>query len=167
MVVDLAGAHCLQARAAACAGATRPATYCPDQMRAAVLYELGTIPAFTDFKEPHADERHDVLEVLLAGLNPVDLYIASGMYGEVSLPCVVGLEGIAQTADGGRVYFNGPPKPFGSMAEPAQALRRGGRARAGRGREHGRGARGSGCRPGCLAGHRRVGGVAAADVAGE
>ena len=88
-------------------------------MRAAVLYELGTIPAFTDFKEPHADERHDVLEVLLAGLNPVDLYIAAGMYGEVSLPCVVGLEGIARTADGGRVYFNGPPKPFGSMAELA------------------------------------------------
>src|SRR3954462_4554267 len=119
MVVDLTGGHWLQAGGAVGAGATRPATYSSDQMRAAVLYELGTIPAFADFKEPHADDGHEVLEVLLAGLNPVDLYIASGMYGEVSLPCVVGLEGIARTADGGRVYFNGPPNPFGSMAELA------------------------------------------------
>ena len=88
-------------------------------MRAAVLHELGTIPTFTDFEEPVADDGHEVLEVLLAGLNPVDLYIAAGMYGELSVPCVVGLEGIARLADGGRVYFNGPPKPFGSMAELA------------------------------------------------
>jgi NADPH:quinone reductase-like Zn-dependent oxidoreductase len=88
-------------------------------MRAAVLYQPGTIPTFTDFKEPVADDGHEVLEVLLAGLNPVDLYIAAGMYGELSVPCVVGLEGIARLADGGRVYFNGAPKPFGSMAELA------------------------------------------------
>ena len=88
-------------------------------MRAAVLYQPGTIPTFTDFKEPLADDGHEVLEVLLAGLNPVDLYIAAGMYGELSVPCVVGLEGIARLADGGRVYFNGPPKPYGSMAELA------------------------------------------------
>ena len=88
-------------------------------MRAAVLYQPGTIPTFTDFKEPLADDGHEVLEVLLVGLNPVDLYIAAGMYGELSVPCVVGLEGIARLADGGRVYFNGPPKPYGSMAELA------------------------------------------------
>jgi NADPH:quinone reductase-like Zn-dependent oxidoreductase len=88
-------------------------------MRAAVLYQPGTIPTFTDFKEPVAHDGHEVLEVLLAGLNPVDLYIAAGMYGELSVPCVVGLEGIARLADGGRVYFNGPPKPYGSMAELA------------------------------------------------
>jgi hypothetical protein len=32
---------------------------------------------------------------------------------------VVGLEGIARLADGGRVYFNRAPNPFGSMAELA------------------------------------------------
>jgi NADPH2:quinone reductase len=82
-----------------------------------VLYELGTVPVFADFKEPQAEDGHEVLEVLLAGLNPVDLFIAAGMLGEVALPCVVGLEGIARLPDGGRVYFNGPPKPFGSMAQ--------------------------------------------------
>ena len=85
-------------------------------MRAAVLHELGTIPAFTDFQEPRAEGGHEVLEVLLAGLNPVDLYIAAGMYGAVALPCIAGLEGIARLDDGRRVYFNDPPKPFGSMA---------------------------------------------------
>ena len=86
-------------------------------MRAAVLHEPGTVPAFTDFQEPQAGDGHEVLEVLLAGVNPVDLYIAAGMYGEVTLPCVAGLEGIARLDDGARVYFNGPPKPFGSMAQ--------------------------------------------------
>lgn len=88
-------------------------------MRAAVLYELGTVPVFADFKEPQPDGRHQVLEVLLAGLNPVDLSVAAGRYGGVELPCVVGREGIARLPGGARVYFAGPPAPFGSMAQYA------------------------------------------------
>jgi len=88
-------------------------------MRAAVLYDVATVPVFADFTEPQPDDRHQVLEVLLAGLNPVDLYIAAGQYGEVELPCVVGREGIARLPDGGRAYFAGPPAPFGSMAQYA------------------------------------------------
>jgi NADPH:quinone reductase-like Zn-dependent oxidoreductase len=88
-------------------------------MRAAVFYEIGTVPVFADFKEPEPDDRHQVLEVLLAGLNPVDLYIAAGRTGAVEPPCVVGLEGIARLPDGGRAYFNGVPAPFGSMAQYA------------------------------------------------
>lgn len=86
-------------------------------MRAAVLYEVGTTPVFADFREPQPDDEHEVLEVLLAGLNPVDLYIAAGLYGPVELPRVMGLEGIARRPDGSRVYFNGPPAPFGAMAQ--------------------------------------------------
>jgi NADPH:quinone reductase-like Zn-dependent oxidoreductase len=88
-------------------------------MRAAVLHEVGTIPVFGDFTEPLPDDGHVVAEVLLAGLNPVDLYLAAGQYGPVPLPSVVGLEGIARLDDGRHVYFNGPPKPFGSMAQYA------------------------------------------------
>jgi NADPH2:quinone reductase len=86
-------------------------------MRAAVLYEVGTVPVFADFKEPQPDDRHEIVEVLLAGLNPVDLYIAAGLYGELDLPCVVGREGIARLASGERVYFSAPPAPFGAMAQ--------------------------------------------------
>src|SRR4051794_26346592 len=88
-------------------------------MRAAVLYEVGTVPVFADFKEPEPDDAHRVLEVLLAGLNPVDLFMAAGLYGEIELPRVVGLEGIARLPGGERVYFQGPPAPFGSMAQYA------------------------------------------------
>jgi NADPH2:quinone reductase len=89
-------------------------------MRAAVLYEVGTFPVYADFKEPLPDDTHVVMEVLLAGLNPVDVYIAAGAYGAVDeLSRVVGLEGIARTQDGSRVYFSGPPAPFGSMAQYA------------------------------------------------
>jgi NADPH2:quinone reductase len=88
-------------------------------MRAAVLHEVGTVPAFGDFREPQPDETHVVVDVQLAGLNPVDLSIAAGWYGEPELPCVVGREGIARLDDGRRVYFGDVPSPFGSMAQLA------------------------------------------------
>src|SRR3954447_9953779 len=83
-------------------------------MRAAIINEVGTTPAFGDFNEPEGD---DVADVLVAGLNPVDLYIARGMYGEMQVPAVAGLEGIARRAGGQKIYFNAPAAPFGSMAE--------------------------------------------------
>jgi NADPH:quinone reductase-like Zn-dependent oxidoreductase len=89
-------------------------------MRAAVVHEVGTVPVFDDFKEPQGDDGHEVAEVVCAGLNPVDLYIVAGQYGPVEPPFVAGLEGIARVGgDGRRVYFNGVPKPFGSMAAEA------------------------------------------------
>lgn len=89
-------------------------------MRAAVLYEVGTVPQFADFKEPQPGDGPEVVaEVLIAGLNPVDLSIAAGRYGPVELPKVMGLEGLARLPDGRRAYFNGPPSPFGSMAQYA------------------------------------------------
>jgi NADPH2:quinone reductase len=89
-------------------------------MRAAVVHEVGTVPVFDDFKEPQGDDGHEVAEVVCAGLNPVDLYIAAGQYGPVEPPFVAGLEGIARIGGNGRrVYFNGVPKPFGSMAAEA------------------------------------------------
>ena len=88
-------------------------------MRAAVLHEVGAVPVFGDFKEPDASDGRKVLEVLLAGLNPADLAMAAGRYGEVSVPRVVGLEGVARLPGGGRVYFSGIPAPFGAMAQYA------------------------------------------------
>src|SRR4051812_21811421 len=88
-------------------------------MRAAVVHEVGTFPVFDDFKEPQPDDGHEVAEVVVAGLNPVDLFIVAGRYGPVDPPFVAGLEGIARVGGGRRVYFNGVPKPFGSMAAEA------------------------------------------------
>lgn len=85
------------------------------------MRELG-VPRPEDFEEPPVDVPSDqaVVEVLAAGLNPVDVAIAAGRFyaGPPPLPCVSGREGVG-LLDGRRVYFDAPVLPFGSMAERA------------------------------------------------
>ncbi len=81
-------------------------------MRAAVLEKAGEAPHVKDFEDPDGD----TVRVRLAGLNPVDLILASGQ-ADPPTPSVVGKEGVGDTADGQRVYFNSPPQPFGSWAQ--------------------------------------------------
>ena len=70
-------------------------------MRAAILREYGGVPEVGEFDEPAGT----VAEVLAAGLNPIDLRLASGELARPPLPAVVGKEGIARL-DGRRVYFD-------------------------------------------------------------
>jgi NADPH:quinone reductase-like Zn-dependent oxidoreductase len=88
-------------------------------MRAAVLHEFG-VPRAEDFAEPEAGEGQAVVEVLAAGLNPVDVAICAGRFyaGAPPLPSVAGREGVG-LLDGRRVYFDAPIAPYGSMAERA------------------------------------------------
>ncbi len=87
-------------------------------MRAAVLQQPG-VPSPGEFDDPQPDAGHQVARVLAAGLNPADVYVAAGQFGSLTLPSVAGIEGIAELADGRRVYFQRPPAPYGSMAELA------------------------------------------------
>jgi NADPH2:quinone reductase len=86
-------------------------------MRAAVLHEYG-VPRAGEFEEPVAGPERAVVDVLAAGVNPVDATISAGRFygGRPTLPSVVGREGVG-TLDGERVYFDAPVPPFGSMAE--------------------------------------------------
>ncbi len=89
-------------------------------MRAAVLREYG-VPSPGEFEEPAAaGPDQAIVEVLVAGLNPVDVAICAGRFyaGRPPLPSVAGREGVG-TLDGKRVYFDAPIAPFGSMAERA------------------------------------------------
>jgi NADPH:quinone reductase-like Zn-dependent oxidoreductase len=88
-------------------------------MRAAVLSDYG-VPSAGEFEEPAAGPGQAVVEVLAAGLNPVDVAICGGRFyaGKPPLPSVAGREGVG-LVDGARVYFDGPIAPFGSMAERA------------------------------------------------
>jgi NADPH:quinone reductase-like Zn-dependent oxidoreductase len=88
-------------------------------MRAAVLREYG-VPSPGEFEEPAAADGQAVVEVLAAGLNPVDVAICAGRFyaGKPPLPSVAGREGVGML-DGERVYFDAPIVPFGSMAERA------------------------------------------------
>src|ERR1700733_10954150 len=86
-------------------------------MRAAVLREY-SVPVPGEFEEPSAGSDQAIVEVLAAGLNPVDVAICAGRFyaGKPPLPSVAGREGVG-TLDGKRVYFDAPVVPFGSMAE--------------------------------------------------
>jgi NADPH:quinone reductase-like Zn-dependent oxidoreductase len=88
-------------------------------MRAAVLHDYG-VPSADRFEEPSAGAGQALVQVLAAGLNPVDVAICAGRFyaGKPPLPCVAGREGVGML-DGTRVYFDGPVAPFGSMAERA------------------------------------------------
>jgi NADPH2:quinone reductase len=86
-------------------------------MEAAVLKDYETAPEFGEFEDPQPDGLA-LVEVAVAGLNPVDHTIASGQFPgrEPPLPSVAGLEGVG-TVEGRRVYFDSPVAPFGSMGE--------------------------------------------------
>lgn len=90
-------------------------------MRAAILREYGASPEPGDFDDPESGEGREVVDVLAAGLNPVDISIASGTFygGRPPLPYVVGREGVGRRGGGERVYFDGPAAPFGSFAQRA------------------------------------------------
>lgn len=85
-------------------------------MRAAVLDEISGVPEVREFEEPGLNDAGVVVDVNVAGLNPVDIATAGGLMGEIPIPSVVGREGIARL-DGRRVYFEKCLPPYGSFAE--------------------------------------------------
>jgi len=88
-------------------------------MRAAVVHEYG-VPVPGEFEEPSAGSGQAVVDVLFAGVNPVDVSICAGRFyaGAPPLPFVAGREGVGML-NGDRVYFDAPVAPFGSMAARA------------------------------------------------
>ena len=98
-------------------------------MRAALINEYGQVPEIAEARLPEAGNGQVPVEVELAGLNPVDIAIASGKFdaGAPELPYTPGLEGIGRTPDGRRVWFDVPVLPVGSFSErcvidPARAI---------------------------------------------
>lgn len=98
-------------------------------MKAAQITAYGAPPDLVEIEAPGAPGPcgesiagpAEIVEVLIAGLNPVDLAIASGKFdaGAPPLPYVPGIEGIGRTADREVVWFDGTHFPSGSFASRA------------------------------------------------
>ena len=74
-------------------------------MKAAVIREVGAEPEAADVDEPAGD----VVEVLAAPINPIDLAVSRGVLatGHPELPYVPGCEGVGRTSDGRTVWVFG------------------------------------------------------------
>ncbi len=88
-------------------------------MNAAVLHTLGKPPRFEQFPEPTPANDEALVHVRAAALKPVDKQLASGSHfaSPRELPAVCGTDGVGQLADGTRVFFGGPRRPYGAMAQ--------------------------------------------------
>jgi NADPH2:quinone reductase len=88
-------------------------------VRAARITAYGEPPGIGEAELPEAGPGRLEVEVELAGLNPVDIAIASGKFdaGAPDLPYTPGLEGIGRAPDGRRLWFDVPVLPVGSFAE--------------------------------------------------
>jgi NADPH2:quinone reductase len=83
---------------------------CEDRdVRAAVVRELGSPPEIGEVRDPQASGGRAVLEVVAAGLNPIDVAVGAGRYfaGHPEVPYVSGAEAVARGDDGGLLYLNG------------------------------------------------------------
>jgi NADPH2:quinone reductase len=89
-------------------------------VRAAVIRELNALPELADIPEPSGD----VLEVLAAPINPIDLAVSRGVLatGHPPLPYVPGCEAVGRLPDGRIVWIFGGAlgrTTHGGMAERA------------------------------------------------
>jgi NADPH:quinone reductase-like Zn-dependent oxidoreductase len=94
-------------------------------MKAAVLHELGKPPRFEDFAEPIAGTEEALIRVRAASLKMVDKQLASGAHfaSPRQFPVICGTDGLGTLEDGSRVFFGGPKRPYGAMAELTVAPR--------------------------------------------
>src|SRR5271168_94395 len=88
-------------------------------MKAVVLRELGKVPQCEDFAEPAAGQDETLIRVRAASLKPIDRQLAGGSHyaSPRELPVVCGTDGVGDLEDGTRVFFGGPRRPYGAMAE--------------------------------------------------
>ncbi len=88
-------------------------------MNAAVIEAFGRPPRYANFSDPEPTDGAVPVRVHAAALSNLVKGQASGAHYSSGggLPLVPGYDGVGTLPDGARVYFFGPPAPYGAMAE--------------------------------------------------
>ena len=92
-------------------------------MRAAVVHSFDHPPRYDSFAEPATRADEAIVEVSAAALSPLVKAQAAGRHysSEATFPFIPGVDGVGKLADGSRVYFAFPRRPYGAMAERVAA----------------------------------------------
>jgi NADPH:quinone reductase-like Zn-dependent oxidoreductase len=92
-------------------------------MNALVVDDFEKAPSWKRFQEPTAGEGEVVVQVTASALSNLVKAQSNGThYSSVaSFPFVPGVDGTGRLADGTRVYFFSPKRPFGAMGEKSLA----------------------------------------------
>jgi NADPH:quinone reductase-like Zn-dependent oxidoreductase len=90
-------------------------------MNAALVQSFDRPPEYGTFADPVAGPGETLVSVGAAALSPLVKGQASGRHysSEAAFPFIPGVDGVGRLADGSRVYFAFPQRPFGAMAERA------------------------------------------------
>jgi NADPH:quinone reductase-like Zn-dependent oxidoreductase len=88
-------------------------------MKAAVVWEAGRVPSYSEFEEPIPNKDEVRIHVTASALTNFTKVRATGKHFSFAArpPFVVGIDGVGRLEDGRRVYFLFPRVPFGGMAE--------------------------------------------------
>src|SRR3954454_15923096 len=77
-------------------------------MRAIQIASYGSPLELVDIPNPVAADGEEVVEVIYAGVNPLDVWVSRGNFAGVTpLPHTPGVEGVARRADGSQVIVHG------------------------------------------------------------
>lgn len=91
-------------------------------MKAAVVFEKGSIPQYADFAEPNVMGNEVLVSVKAASIKNLDKARASGKHysteNDVHQPTIIGSDGVGYLEDGSKVYFFSKK---GTVAEKAVA----------------------------------------------
>lgn len=88
-------------------------------MKAAVIDQLGQVPLCREVPDPEPGEGQQVVRVRAAAIKNIERMLVAGTHyasTQLSLPAQIGVDAVAESADGRRVYTGAIP-PGGGMAE--------------------------------------------------
>lgn len=90
-------------------------------MKVAIVTDFDTAPQYGTLADPVADQGYRVVTVLAAGVHQLVRSRASGRHYSSTdvLPLVPGVDCVARTESGQRIYTGGTEEPYGTLAELA------------------------------------------------